>query len=68
MQRRVETGSGSLNLALNTIYMRDERGELNRSLEDAIAEVQSLCQEVSIRTSKKFIENGTCMDSPKVCL
>ena len=67
MQRRVETGSGSLNLALNTIHTRDERRELNRSLEDAIAEVQSLCKEISTRSSKKLVENSTCMDGPKVC-
>lgn len=67
MQGRVETSSGSLNLALNTIYSRDERRELNRSLEDAIAEVQSLCEEISTRSSKKFVESGTCMDGSKVC-
>ncbi|KAF8429775.1 hypothetical protein EV426DRAFT_582750 [Tirmania nivea] len=66
MQRRVETGSGSLNLALDTIYTRDEGRELNRSFEDAIAEVQSLCKEISTRSNKKVIESGTCMDDPKI--
>jgi len=64
IQRRVETGSGSLNLALNT---RDERRELNQSLEDAIAEAHSLFQDIGIRSGKRFIENGTCMDGSKVC-
>jgi len=65
MQRQVETGSGSLKFALNLIFKRGERRELNRSFEVGIAEGESLCHK--IRLSKMFVENGICMDSPKVC-
>ena len=66
MRNRVERASGSLNFALNSGFTCDERREMNRSLEDAIAEVQLLCQEVSGRASKRFTERGTCMDSLEV--
>lgn len=66
MRNRVERASGSLNCALNSGFTCDERREVNRSLEDAIVEVQLLCQEVSGRTSKRYAERGTCMDSLEV--
>jgi len=68
LQRRVETGSTSLNLVLNTIYRRDGRRELSRSLEDAIVEVKSLCGGVSTRPSKNLLESGTGIEGSKVCL
>ena len=66
MRHRVDKASGSLNFALNSGFTCDERKEMNRSLEDAIAEVQLLCQEVSGRTSKRYVERGTCMDFSEV--
>lgn len=66
MRNRIERASESLNLALNSGLTCDERREMNRSLEGAIAEVQLLCQEVSGRSSKRYVERGTCMASLEV--
>lgn len=68
MKNRVELGSTSLNSALKTVYTRKERMDMNRSLEDAIAEVQSLCEEINLQSGRKFIESGTCMEVQQVYL
>ena len=51
----------------NATHPTDKRRELNRSFGETMAEMQSLCQEISIWSSKRFAENGTGMEDPKVC-